>query len=440
MQAADLAESRNLYDQLAPLTPVMLALTAATPFLRGWICDDDTRWSQVAQSVDDRTEAERSGSVGQSTEAAAAGDDRLAGGGIRPLRKSRYDSIDCYIGEGPEAVKHNDLPLVIDEEYARRLMDGGVDETLARHIAHLFARDPLVLFGDRIHLDDNNDIDHWENLQSTNWQTLRWKPPPPDKGALSSSADGHIGWRVEFRSMEVQMTDFENAAFTSFIVLLSRTILALKLNLYIPMSKLEENMQAGQRKQACTEERFWFRTDVLPLGVSQTCTEATTGAEPYALMTVQEILMGRGSYPGLIPLCFRYLETSGCDPAAREALAEHLAFIEKRASGSLMTTATWMRNFVLTHEAYQNDARVPHAAAHDLMLAASEIGAGTRQCLELVGERPAVVSASATPVASQPSAAEPCPGGPRRTSSCACSVAEEGPKVAMAIAVVAAGA
>ena len=51
MQASSLEESLRLYDQLAPLTPLFLALTAATPFLRGWICDDDTRWSQVSREV-----------------------------------------------------------------------------------------------------------------------------------------------------------------------------------------------------------------------------------------------------------------------------------------------------------------------------------------------------------------------------------------------------
>jgi len=68
-----------------------------------------------------------------------------------------------------------------------------------------------------------------QNIQSTNWQTLRFKPPPPNS---------EIGWRVEFRSMEVQMTDFENAAFAAFIVLLSRAILAFNLNFYIPISKV----------------------------------------------------------------------------------------------------------------------------------------------------------------------------------------------------------
>ena len=60
-------------------------------------------------------------------------------------------------------------------------------ETLARHVAHLFARDPLVIFADRLHLDDEKDVDHFENLQSTNWQTLRWKPPHPAKGTLAKA-------------------------------------------------------------------------------------------------------------------------------------------------------------------------------------------------------------------------------------------------------------
>ena len=38
--------------------------------------------------------------------------------------------------------------------------------------------------------------------------------------------------------MEVQLTDFENAAFVIFIVLLSRAILAFNLNFYIPISKV----------------------------------------------------------------------------------------------------------------------------------------------------------------------------------------------------------
>lgn len=38
--------------------------------------------------------------------------------------------------------------------------------------------------------------------------------------------------------MEVQITDFENAAFSVFIVLLSRAILSFGLTFYIPISKV----------------------------------------------------------------------------------------------------------------------------------------------------------------------------------------------------------
>lgn len=72
-------------------------------------------------------------------------------------------------------------------------------------------------------------MDHFENIQSTNWQTIRFKPPPPNSS---------IAWRVEFRSMEVQLTDFENAAFSIFIVLLTRAILSFNLNFYMPISQV----------------------------------------------------------------------------------------------------------------------------------------------------------------------------------------------------------
>lgn len=38
--------------------------------------------------------------------------------------------------------------------------------------------------------------------------------------------------------MEVQLTDFENAAFSIFIVLLTRAILSFNLNFYMPISQV----------------------------------------------------------------------------------------------------------------------------------------------------------------------------------------------------------
>ena len=50
------------------------------------------------------------------------------------------------------------------------------------------------------------------------------------------------------RTMEIQLTDFENAAFTVFVVLLTRIILAFDLHLYIPISRLDENMQRAHAR------------------------------------------------------------------------------------------------------------------------------------------------------------------------------------------------
>jgi len=78
-------------------------------------------------------------------------------------------------------------------------------------------------------LDFSGTLLTMQNIQSTNWHHMRFKPPPPQS---------EIGWRVEFRSMEVQLTDFENAAYAIFIVLLTRAILSYDLNFYIPISKV----------------------------------------------------------------------------------------------------------------------------------------------------------------------------------------------------------
>ena len=38
----------------------------------------------------------------------------------------------------------------------------GLDELLSKHIAHLFIRDPLVIFSETIHQDDTSSSDHFE--------------------------------------------------------------------------------------------------------------------------------------------------------------------------------------------------------------------------------------------------------------------------------------
>lgn len=55
----DFDHARYLYDQLNVLSPLILSLTAGTPFYKGKVSDWDVRWKIISGSVDDRTKSER---------------------------------------------------------------------------------------------------------------------------------------------------------------------------------------------------------------------------------------------------------------------------------------------------------------------------------------------------------------------------------------------
>eukprot|EP00588_Corethron_pennatum_P017717 CAMPEP_0194304804 /NCGR_PEP_ID=MMETSP0171-20130528/2425_1 /TAXON_ID=218684 /ORGANISM="Corethron pennatum, Strain L29A3" /LENGTH=821 /DNA_ID=CAMNT_0039056163 /DNA_START=130 /DNA_END=2591 /DNA_ORIENTATION=- len=398
-QNRDVEESRFIYDQIAVMAPIMMALTASTSILKGRLADTDCRWGVISECVDCRTPAER-GCVSSDEP-----DPLMAGKGARRLYKSRYDSISTYIYQGVEnngstetdrvINKYNDIPVEIDEEAYAILRDAGIDPALSQHVAHLFVRDPLVVFeGSVKEVDDNIMTEHFESIQSTNWQTVRWKPPPP----RLEPNDPHIGWRTEFRSMEMQLTDFENAAYTVFIVLLSRAIIAFDLNLYLPLSRVDANMQRAHSRDAVNKMKFFFRRHLAPLvegddgyGVAYKSiftqkdnadASYVGGADEknsYEEMTIAEIFMGKSDYfPGLIPLIHAYLDFVHCDSSTKKKLMEYLTIIEKRAKGELLTPAMWMRKFVQSHPAYKFDSVVSEEIAHDLMVACKEIGEGTR--------------------------------------------------------------
>jgi len=101
---------------------------------------------------------------------------------------------------------------------------------------------------------------------------------------------------------------------------------------------------------------------------------------------VAEIMTGKGDYfPGLIPLVYAYLDHIQCDSVSLDRMTQYLDFIEKRATGELITPATWVRNFVRSHEAYKFDSVVTDEIAYDLMVACKEIGEGARSAPEILG-------------------------------------------------------
>ncbi|XP_071506165.1 glutamate--cysteine ligase catalytic subunit-like [Diadema antillarum] len=369
-QACNIKEARELYDQLTPLTPIIMALSAASPIFRGYLADVDCRWNIISASVDDRTREER-------------GLEELKTNRFK-IPKSRYDSVDSYLS--PQGERYNDTDLILDEELLQDMLDAGIDRQLARHIAHLFIRDPVSLFSERINQDDRNDSDHFENIQSTNWQSMRFKPPP---------VNSKIGWRVEFRPIEVQLTDFENAAFVVFLVLLTRAILTFKLNFLIPISKVDENMKRAQKKDAVLNEKFYFRKDIHSFSDTEITTNVGTCTdmkEYYGCMDINTIINGgqypdcpQANFPGLVPLVRQYLNTQeGVDVDTRCTIIHYLKLISDRAAGRLKTTARWIRDFVLSHPDYKQDSVVSELINYDLIREFDLISRGEMEAPDLV--------------------------------------------------------
>lgn len=62
-----------------------------------------------------------------------------------------------------------------------------------------------------------------------------------------------------------------------------------------------------------------------------------------------------------------------------------MKLIGMRASGLLQTSAQWQRQFVTSHPDYLSDSNVSPTIAHDLMVAAHEVGIGKRPCKQVLG-------------------------------------------------------
>ncbi|CAH1118764.1 unnamed protein product [Phaedon cochleariae] len=359
-QGSDLDQARFLYDQLTPFCPIMVALAASSPIYRGFLSETDARWDIISGCTDCRTEEER---------------------GLKPLKnnklvlkKPRYSSVDCYLS--PANKKYNDISVDYRQEDFEQLRKSGVDEMLAEHIANLFVRDTISLFSEKIHQNDEEERDHYENILSTNWRSMRLKLPVPEE---------NIGWRVEFRPMDVQMTDFENAAYVCFVVLLTRVILHYKLNFMMPISKVDENFSNCQKRDAIKTTKFWFRQNIQEEDGISDAENKPTGV--IVQMTINEIMNGKGEeFPGIIPLARRYLEDQKVDSDTSKKLNGYFDLLAGRASGKIMTVATWMRKFVREHPEYKQDSVVTERICYDLLKTVQRIQNG-EPCTELLGQK-----------------------------------------------------
>lgn len=241
-------------------------MSASTPFHKGKLLNTDTRWEFLCQAVDDRNESER------------------RPGGIA---KSRYGAISLFISEDKRNFKcYNDEKKTLNKWAWRYLykkakeLGVNIDRKLLDHFAFLFVRDNLCVFqGTLAHEPNLNETKLFEAIQSSNWNDVRFKPPP--------SLESSIGWRVEFRSPDVQLTPELTFLFCHSIQVLSRLLIKMhdEINFYLPMSKVTENFRRANLINAAVEQKFFFRTNLFEAGHPQ-----------IEELTISEIFQGKVAF------------------------------------------------------------------------------------------------------------------------------------------------
>lgn len=211
-ETQNIEHAKFLHDSFIPLGPIFGALSASAPIFKGQLANWDFRWNVIRDSVDSRT------------------DEEMDPDSDNYVPKSRYSAMNHYISDHPYFAgdKLNDgIKLKVNQEWYDKLKDEGMSDRLAYHFASLFVHDSLVIYGDRLN-DDPDSTEHFENFNSTNWNSVRFKPPP--------SYDSGIGWRVEFRTLDVQITDYENAAYIALVTLMTRVLNDFDVNISLPIS------------------------------------------------------------------------------------------------------------------------------------------------------------------------------------------------------------
>ena len=287
------------------------------------------RWTVIEQSVDCRNADERN----PNSESY--------------IPKSRYSAMNHYISDH-EFVKdeHMDtMPIKYLNEYKETLIKEGLSERLAEHVARIFTRDPVPAYeGEFIEdqIDDENIVSHFENVQSTNWNSMRFKPPP--------SQDSKIGWRVEFRTMDIQLTDFENTCLIVLLGLLTNVCNHLNVNFIMPISMVDANMDRAHNRDALTTTKFWFNvncfdknnieSDLTKHDSLKSSDNSQNLIEPkFEELYIHEILNGKGDFPGMLNLIRIFMDMRDYSEEHKNQIEVMFDFINARSKGAIPTGA-----------------------------------------------------------------------------------------------------
>ena len=355
-EGASLNHTCYLHDQLHIFSPIIMALGAATPILMGKLLNIDLREFVSIATMDDRTVEEREI------------------GNCKYLPRLRYDLTTQYISHHQYVTEvHMDGPkLPLDSNIIERFKDMGCTTRLSEYFALLFTRDPMNVFDD-LEVDDAKSMKHFWLFQQGNWPDVRFKTP------LGINID--MGWRVELRTMELQLTNIENAAFGVFYALLVNIITHFDVNFMLPISTVAQNTRRAEGIDAVLESKFTFRKNILG-DVDNYHTNLLTSSNfqvnneiegsqmgELAEMSISQILEGDETlnYKGIIPLMQEFMTLKGYSMSQIEEINKYLDILRGRASGKFFTAAGYVRDYVMRHEDYKRDSLVTEGIAKDLI-------------------------------------------------------------------------
>jgi glutamate--cysteine ligase catalytic subunit len=347
----DMDQARFLYDQFHVLAPLMQAFSVSSPVIAGRLLDWDCRWKIIEQAVDDRNSRE-----------------------IGHIEKSKYSPINLFISNDFRNKPHyNDKKFTINKKFKKTLKNSlkekknsfYKDTRLLNHYAYLFLREHLIVYPDLVKKDNVENTIDFEAIQSTNWNDVRFKPP--------ANFESKLGWLVEFRSMDSPILNKEKTALVFMTTLFQRIIIDSKLgiNFYVPISKIDKNFAESIKIDAITSSKFFFRKYF-----AECLHGKDVVKDDIVCLSLLDWLEGNSEFDGMRSLIKKFVELNSAlllqeskelGYSLIQTIWKVFDFFVARSKGLLLTSAAFIRKFVLSHKDYKHNSILSDKLMTDLM-------------------------------------------------------------------------
>ena len=144
---------------------------------------------------------------------------------------------------------------------------------------------------------------------------------------------------------------------------------AYNLNLYVPISKVNENFDRAHEVDAARRGKFWFRTNIFDEG------------EPVLEeLTVDEILFGYQNFPGVFNYVEEMMKVEMKENDEGRRILESIGnFFREIATGKRLTLAQWIRRYIDGHPDYKHNSILSKKTMDELLLRLYEISKGEKE-------------------------------------------------------------